>query len=274
MPAPFDKKTVFITGSTRGIGRAIAMRLAQDGANVVITGKTVEPHATLAGTIHSVTQEITEQGGSALALPLDVRDDKMITRAVQQAADHFGGIDILINNASAIALRGTERMSLSRFDLLMDVNVRGTFACSRACIPYLKNSPNPHILNIAPPLNMDPKWFKDHLVYTYSKYGMSICTLGMAEEFREQGIAVNSLWPKTTIATAAIEVHFPPEIYQSSRHPSIMADAAHTILLRKSQQTTGNFFIDESILRESGITDFSPYAINPNTKPTPDFFLE
>jgi citronellol/citronellal dehydrogenase len=268
-----EEKTVFITGATRGIGRAIALRCARDGANVVVTGKTDAPHPQLKGTIHSVADEIEAAGGRALALKLDVRDDDAIRVAVEQAARMFGGIDILVNNASAILLAPTLQTPMKRFDLMFGVNVRATFACSQACIPHLARGCNPHILNLAPPLNLDPRWFKDHVAYTMSKYGMSLCTLGMAAELAPQRIAVNSLWPRTTIATAAIEVHFPPEILNASRTPDIIADAAHAIFRRDSGSATGNFYIDEAVLREEGITDFTRYAVTPGVTLYSDLFL-
>ena len=267
-------KTVFITGATRGIGQAIALRCARDGANIVVTGKTVTPHATLPGTIHSVAGEIEAAGGHALAIALDIRDDSAVTAAVQQAAAHFGGIDILVNNASAIQMTGTLATPARRFDLMFGVNVRGTFLCSQACIPFLAKAKNPHILNLSPPLSMKPKWFKDHVAYTMAKYGMSLCTLGMAEEFRPQGIAVNSLWPRTTIATAAIAVNFPEAILKASRKPDIMAEAAYVIFKRDSRAATGNFYIDEAVLREEGVTDFDGYAVTPGTQLFTDLFLD
>ena len=267
-------KTVFITGATRGIGQAIALRCARDGANIVVTGKTVTPHATLPGTIHSVAGEIEAAGGHALAIALDIRDDAAITAAVQQAAAHFGGIDILVNNASAIQMTGTPATPARRFDLMFGVNVRGTFLCSQACLPFLARAKNPHILNLSPPLSMKPKWFRDHVAYTMAKYGMSMCTLGMAEEFRPQGIAVNSLWPRTTIATAAIAVNFPEAILKASRKPDIVADAAYAIFRRDSRTATGNFYIDEAVLREEGVTDFDGYAVTPGTQLFTDLFLD
>src|SRR5262245_3620774 len=267
-------KTIFITGATRGIGREIALRCARDGANIVVTGKTAAPHPRLAGTIHSAAAEIESVGGRALAIQLDVREADAVAAAAKQAADRFGGIDALVNNASAISLTGTLDTPAKRFDLMFGVNVRGTFLASQACIPYLRNAANPHILNLAPPLNMHSRWFKGHAAYTMAKYGMSMCTLGMAEEFRAEGIAVNSLWPRTTIATAAIEVNFPAEILRASRKPAIMADAAHAILNRDSRRATGNFYIDEAVLREEGITDFDHYAANPGTPLYADLFLD
>ena len=267
-------KTVFITGSSRGIGREIALRCARDGANVVVTGKTVEPHPRLAGTVHSVAAEVEAAGGRALAIQLDVRDAEAIAAAIRRAADTFQGIDALVNNASAIALSGTLETPVKRFDLMLAVNLRATFLCSQACIPYLKRAANPHILNLAPPLRIHPRWFRDHTAYTMAKYGMSMCTLGMAEEFREEGIAVNSLWPRTTIATAAIEVNFPEAILKASRTPAIVADAAHAILNRPSRGATGNFYIDETVLREEGVTDFERYAVTPGAKLYTDLFLD
>ncbi|PIZ04287.1 MAG: short chain dehydrogenase [Gammaproteobacteria bacterium CG_4_10_14_0_8_um_filter_38_16] len=267
-------KTIFITGSTRGIGLAIALRCAKDGANIVITGKTTEKHESLPGTIYTAAEEVEKAGGQALPLMLDVRDEKQIESAVAETVKKFGGIDILINNASAISLTNTEKTTLKRFDLMMGVNARATFACSRACIPYLMKSHNPHILTMSPPLHMVAKWFKDHLVYTYSKYGMSVCTLGMSAEFKEAGIAVNSLWPKTTIATAAIKVNFPPELYAASRNPEIVANAAYWILTQNSRETTGQFFIDEAVLAQAGEKDFSRYNMVPGVTPMQDLFLE
>ena len=274
-----QSKTIFITGSSRGIGREIALRCARDGAKVVITGKTVEPHAKLTGTIHSVAAEVERAGGHALAIQLDVRDEAAIKAAVEQAAQHFGGIDVLVNNASAISLTNTLETTAKRLDLLWDVNMRATFLASQACIPFLKKSPNPHILTLSPPLNLDVKWFAPHLAYTMSKYGMSLCMLGMAREFagdgsEVKGIGVNCLWPRTTIATAAIKFNFPEDVLRASRKPAIMADAAYTILTRESRVCTGNFFIDEEVLRESGVRDFDQYAVAPGTPLFTDLFLD
>lgn len=273
MPA-LQGKTVFITGASRGIGRAIALRCARDGANIVVAAKTATPHPRLPGTIHEVAQEIAAAGGQALPIQLDIRDEDAVAAAMQQAAAHFGGIDILVNNASAIQLTGTLETPAKRFDLMFDVNMRGTFLCSQACVPFLGKARNPHILTLSPPLNMKAKWFKDHVAYTMAKYGMSMCTLGMAEEFRAQGIAVNSLWPRTTIATAAIAVNFPEAILKASRKPDIMADAAYAIFKRDSRTATGNFYIDEAVLREEGLTDFAVYAITPGVQLYPDLFLD
>ena len=267
-------RTLFITGASRGIGRAIALRAARDGANVAIAAKTSDPHPKLSGTIHSVASEVEAAGGKALAVQLDVRDESAIASAVAQAAKAFGGIDILVNNASAISLTSTLDTPAKRFDLMMSVNARATFLCSQACIPWLRKGTNPHILNLSPPLNMQARWFAGHVAYTMSKYGMSMCTLGMAEELRPDGIAVNSLWPRTTIATAAVEVHFPEAILKASRQPAIMADAAHVILSSDARASTGRFYIDEEVLREAGVTNFDPYAVAPGTPLFQDLFVD
>ncbi len=266
-------KTVFITGASRGIGREIALRCARDGANVVITGKTAEPHAKLPGTIHSVAAEVEVAGGKALALQVDVRDEEGLQAAVEKTVQRFGSIDVLVNNASAISLTATPETSAKRFDLMWGVNARATFLASQACVPFLKKSANPHILMLSPPLNLDAKWFAPHLAYTLSKYGMSLCALGMAREFQADGIAVNSLWPRTTIATAAIEFNFPEAVLRASRTPAIVADAAHHILTRNSRDCTGNFFVDEDVLRTAGTQDFSQYAVAPGAPLYPDLFL-
>jgi citronellol/citronellal dehydrogenase len=266
-------KTVFITGASRGIGRAIALRCARDGANVAIAAKTAEPHPKLQGTIHSVAAEVEAAGGRALPLHLDIRDEAAVEAAVRQTAEKFGGIDALVNNASAISLTGTLSTPIRRYDLMQTVNTRGTFLCSQACLPYLLKAENAHILTLSPPLNLDPKWFAPHVAYTIAKYGMSLCTLGMAREFAAQGVAVNSLWPRTTIATAAVEVFFPESI-QASRKPQIMADAAHAILTRDSRSATGHFFIDEDVLRSAGVTDLEQYAVTPGARLHQDIFLD
>lgn len=272
-------KIIFITGSSRGIGREIALRCAHDGAKVVITGKTVEPHAKLHGTIHSVAEEVKQAGGQALAIQLDVRDENAIQAAVAHSVDTFGGIDALVNNASAIGLSNTLETTAKRLDLMWDVNMRGTFLVSQACIPYLRQADNPHILTLSPPLNLDAKWFAPHLAYTISKYGMSMCTLGMAHELAaatsdSKSIGVNCLWPRTTIATAAIKFNFPEPVLRASRQPGIMADAAYAILIRDSQGCSGNFFIDEDVLRAAGVEDFDQYAVSPGTPLFSDLFLE
>lgn len=266
-------KVIFITGSSRGIGREIALSCARQGAKLVITGKTAEAHAKLPGTIHSVAEEVVQAGGQALAIQLDVRDEQAIQAAVAQTAEKFGGIDVLVNNASAISLSSTLGTSAKKFDLMWDVNVRATFLVSQACIPYLKRADNPHILTLSPPLNLDAKWFAPHLAYTMSKYGMSLCTLGMAREFAADGIAVNSLWPRTTIATAAVEFNFPEAILHASRKPAIVADAALQILTRDSRTCSGQFFVDEEVLRAAGINDFGQYAVLPGTPLHDDLFL-
>ena len=266
-------KVILITGSSRGIGREIALRCARAGAKLVITGKTVKAHAKLPGTIHTVADEVMQAGGQALAIQLDVRDEQSIQAAVAQTVSHFGGIDVLVNNASAINLTGTLDTPSRRLDLMWEVNMRATFLVSQACIPHLKKSKNPHILTLSPPLNLDAKWFAPHLAYTISKYGMSLCTLGMAREFAADGIAVNCLWPRTTIATAAIEFNFPADMMRASRKPTIVADAAYQILMRDSRTCTGRFFIDEEVLREAGVSDFGQYAVSPGTPLFNDLFL-
>ena len=271
-------KTLFVSGGSRGIGLAIAVRAARDGANVVIAAKTAEPNPKLPGTIHSAAAEIEQAGGRALPVVCDIRDESSVRAAVEAAVRHFGGTDILLNNASAISLTGTLATPMKRFDLMFGVNVRGTYLCSQACLPHLKQSAgrnrNPHILTLSPPLNLDPKWFRDHVAYTMAKYGMSLCVLGMAEEFRDDGIAVNALWPRTVIATAALAmIPGAREQLDRTRRPEIMADAAHAILTRDARATTGNFFIDDEVLRESGVTDFDVYAVKPGMPLLPDLFL-
>lgn len=268
-------KTLFITGASRGIGKAIGLRAAQDGANIVIAAKTAEPHPKLPGTIHTAAQEMEDAGGKALPLVVDVRSEETIAEAVDKTVSHFGGIDILVNNASAIFLAPTVDTPIKRFDLMHQVNVRATYACSKAAIPHLIKADNPHILNISPPLSMEPRWFKDHLAWSMSKIGMSMCVLGMAAELEGDGIAVNALWPQTFIATAAVQNLLGGEgVVQKSRKPEIVADAAHAILTRPSRSCTGNFFLDETVLREEGITDFDNYAVSPGSDLTTDFFLD
>lgn len=266
-------KTIFITGASRGIGREMALRFARDGANIVVTGKTSDLDPRHQGTIHTTADEVRAAGGRALAVQMDVRDDNAVAAAVSTATETFGGIDVLVNNASAISLTGTLATSAKRFDLMQQINTRGTYVCSQACLPYLKQAANPHILTLSPPLNLDPKWFRDHVGYTIAKYGMSMCTLGMAAEFAGDGIAVNSLWPRTTIATAAVATFFPQAI-AASRKPAVMADAAWLIVTGKSREVTGNFFIDEDVLRSHGVTDFSRYAVTPGVEPCIDLFLD
>ena len=269
-----EGKTLFVTGASRGIGLAIATRAARDGANIVVAAKTDEPHPSLPGTIHTAAAEIEAAGGQALPLVCDIRDDKAVAETVAAAADRFGGIDIVVNNASAIALLGTEDVSMSRFDLMHQVNARGTFLVSKTCLPWLMKAENPHILALAPPLLMQEKWFAPHVAYSMAKYGMSMCVLGMAGEFREQGIAVNALWPRTTIATAAVNMLGGDELIMHSRKPDIMADAAYVILTKPSREFTGNFCIDDTVIEGEGITDLSGYAVNPELQLAPDFFVE
>ena len=271
-------KKIFITGGSRGIGLAIALRAAHDGASIAIAAKTSEPNPKLPGTIHSAAEEIRAAGGTALAIQCDLRDENQIAAAIAQTAAEFGGIDILINNASAINLTPTEATPAKRFDLMFDVNVRGTFLTSQAAIPHLRASAeagrNPHILTLSPPLSMKAKWFQHHVAYTMAKYGMSMCVLGMSEEFRETGIAVNALWPRTAIDTAALQM-IPGIDTAACRTPEILADAAYVILNRVSKETTGNFFVDDEVLASVGITDLEGYSVVPGTKDfLLDFFLD
>lgn len=268
-------KTLFITGGSRGIGLAIALRAARDGANVAIAAKTTEPHPKLPGTIYTAAEEITRAGGQALPLVMDVRDEAQVYGAVEQAARHFGGIDICVNNASAINLAGTEAIDLKRFDLIQQINMRGTFLTSRACIPYLRRSSNPHILSLSPPLTMRADWFAQHLPYTLSKYGMSMVMFGLAEELREAGIACNALWPRTTIATAAVEFALGGEsMLRQSRNVDVMADAAHSILCRPARSCTGRFMLDDEVLAEDGVIDFDHYRNDPCSVLMPDIFVD
>jgi citronellol/citronellal dehydrogenase len=267
-------KTLFITGASRGIGKAIALRAAQDGANIAVVAKTAEPHPKLPGTVYSSAEEIEAAGGKAIPCIADVRFEDQIQAAVNATVTKFGGIDILINDASAITLSPTLETDMKRFDLMFSVNVRGTFLCSKLAIPYLKKAENPHILNLSPPLNLDPKWFANHLAYTMSKYGMSMCVLGMAEEFKKDGIAVNALWPRTAIATAAVQNLLGGDMaVKHSRKPEIVADAAYLILTQPSRECTGNFFIDDEVLIKNGIADLSKYSIVSGSKLIQDFFL-
>jgi citronellol/citronellal dehydrogenase len=272
--ASLEGKVLFITGASRGIGKAIALRAAKDGARIVIAAKTAEPHPKLPGTIYTAAEEIEKAGGKALPLMVDIRHEDQIASAVAEAVAKFGGIDICVNNASAISLTGTLETPMKRFDLMHSINTRGTYAVSQACIPHLKKAKNPHILNLSPPLNMAPKWFQNHVAYTMAKYGMSMCVLGMAAEFKDDGIGVNALWPRTTIATAAINMVGGEEMMRQSRKPEIMADAAHAILTSDSRACTGNFFIDEDLLRSRGVTDFEPYAMVKGEQLLPDYFLD
>ena len=269
------QQTLFITGASRGIGLAIALRAARDGANIVIAAKTAEPHPKLPGTIYTAAEEIEKAGGRALPLVVDVREEQQIAAAVEQAVAKFGGIDILVNNASAISLTGTLQTPPRIYDRMMTVNTRGTFLCSQACLPALKRSRNPHILNLSPPLNLAPHWFAGHVAYTIAKYGMSLCVLGMAEEFRADGIAVNALWPRTAIATAAIEFAVGDRnALRFCRRPEILSDAAHWILTRPSRELTGRFLIDDEVLAAAGVKDFTPYAVDPSAPLAIDFFLD
>lgn len=267
-------KTLFITGATRGIGRAIALRAAADGANIVIAAKSVEPHPHLPDTIYTTAEAVEAAGGKSLPIPVDIRHEDQVRAAVELAVQTFGGIDILINNASAIALTPTLATPMKRFDLMHSVNVRGTFLCSQACLPYLKKSSNPHILTLSPPLSMQARWFKDHCAYTLAKYGMSMCVLGMAAEFQDDGIAVNALWPRTVIATAALAMLGGLVKPENCRKPEIVAEAAHAILVRDSRSCSGNFFIDQEVLAAEGVSDFSTYAVQPGTPLLTDLFLE
>jgi citronellol/citronellal dehydrogenase len=270
-------KTIFISGASRGIGLAIAKRCAADGANIAIAAKTTEPNPKLPGTIYSAAKEIEAAGGKCLPLQVDIREEAQVVEAAKQTAEKFGGIDILINNASAISLTNTEATPIKRFDLMFGVNVRGTFLCTQACVPYLKTSGerrrNPHVLTLSPPLNMNARWFAPHVAYTMAKYGMSMCVLGHAEEFRPYGIAVNALWPRTVIQTAALQM-IPGVKPEHCRKVDIMADASYAILNMDAASTTGNFFIDEEVLKKVGVTDFGTYSVVPGSKQLlPDLFL-
>jgi citronellol/citronellal dehydrogenase len=268
-------RTLFITGGSRGIGLAIALRAARDGANVAIAAKTVAPHAKLEGTIHSAAQAIEDAGGKALPIVLDVREAAAIETAVASAASHFGGIDICINNASAINLANSLAIDVSRFDLIQQINMRGTFLVSRACVPYLRQSTNPHILSLAPRLIMRADWFAQHLPYTLSKYGMAMVMLGLAAELRGEGIACNALWPETTIATAAVKhILGGDALMRRSRTPDIMAEAAHAILTRDARLFTGQFVLDREILAEEGMSDFTSFQVDPTESPEPDIFVD
>ena len=266
-------RTLFISGASRGIGLAIALRAARDGANVAIAAKTTEPHPKLEGTIFSAAKAIEAAGGKALPLMCDIREEGQVDEAVKKTIAQFGSIDICVNNASAISLTGTPETTMKRYDLMHQVNTRGTFLVSKTCLPYLLNSKfAPHILNLSPPLSMKAKWFENHVAYTMAKFGMSMCVLGMAAEFQGK-VAVNALWPRTTIATAAVNMLGGVELMKASRKPDIMADAAHVIFL-KGKDFTGNFLIDDDVLRAAGVTDFKSYQVDPNVDPTPDFFVD
>ncbi|MGD9856228.1 MAG: SDR family oxidoreductase [Planctomycetaceae bacterium] len=267
-------RTLFITGASRGIGKAIALRAARDGAHVIVAAKTVDPHPKLPGTIFTAVEQIEDAGGQGLAVPTDIRYEEQVEAAVAAGVERFGGIDILVNNASAIFLAGTLDTPIKRYDLMHAVNVRGTFLVTQKCLPHLLKADNPHVLNLSPPLNMESRWFAPHVAYTMSKFGMSECVLGMAAEFAERGVAFNALWPKTVIATAAVQnLLGGDEIIRRARKPDIMADAAHVILTRPSRECTGNFFVDEQVLRAEGVTDFDSYAVTPGAELLPDFFV-
>lgn len=267
-------KTLFITGASRGIGLAIAKRAAADGANIAIAAKTAEPHKHLPGTIYTAAEEIEAAGGKALPLIVDIRSQELVQEAIDKTVAEFGGIDICVNNASAINLSGTEATEMKRWDLMHQINARGTFLVSKLCIPHLKKADNPHVLNLSPPLDMSPKWFTPHVAYTMAKYGMSLCVLGMAEEFRKDGIAFNALWPRTAIATAAVEFALGgDEMVKGSRTTDILSDAAHIMLNKPSKEFTGNFVIDDTLLHEHGVTDFEKYRVDPSRPLFPDFFV-
>jgi citronellol/citronellal dehydrogenase len=258
---PLEGKTLVMSGGSRGIGLAIALRAARDGANVALIAKTDQPHPKLEGTIHTAAEAIEDAGGGALAIVGDIRDEARVEEAVAEAVERFGGIDVCVNNASAIAVTGTEATEMKRYDLMQDINTRGTFVLSKACVPHLKRAENPHVLTLSPPISLDPKWAANHVAYTIAKYGMSLCTLGMAEEFRADGIAFNSLWPRTIIATAAVQnLLGGDEAMARSRKPEIYADAAYAILNRPSREATGNFYLCEDVLAEEGVTDLSQYS--------------
>ena len=267
-------KTLFITGASRGIGLAIAKRAAQDGANVAIAAKSAEPHKHLPGTIYTAAEEIEAAGGQALPIVCDIRFEEQVQAAVDQTVEKFGGIDICVNNASAINLTGTEATEMKRWDLMHQINARGTFLTSKTCIPHLKKAENPHVLMLSPPLDMSAKWFAPHVAYTMAKYGMSLCVLGMSEEFKSDGIAFNALWPRTAIATAAVQFALGGDaMMQASRTTEILSDAAHMIFTKPSRECTGNFFIDDVFLYENGVTDFEKYRVDPSKKLAPDFFV-
>ena len=266
-------KTLFITGASRGIGLAIALRAARDGANVAIAAKTAEPHPRLEGTIYTAAEAIEKAGGKALPIVCDIRFEDQVDAAVTRTVETFGGVDICVNNASAISLTPSTATDMKRYDLMHGINTRGTFVCSQACLPHLLKAANPHILNLSPPLNMNPEWFGDHVAYTMAKYGMSMCVLGHAEEFRPYGIAVNALWPRTVIQTAALQM-IPGVAPEHCRTPQIMADAAHAVLVSDAATTTGNFFIDEEVLAKAGVTDLSGYSVVAGSRQLlPDLFL-
>lgn len=267
-------KTLFITGASRGIGLAIALRAAKDGANIAIAAKSAEPHKHLPGTIYTAAEEIEAAGGKALPVVCDIRNEEQVEAAVAATVEKFGGVDICVNNASAISLTGTEATEMKRWDLMHQINARGTFLTAKTCIPHLKKAENPHVLMLSPPLDMSPKWFAGHTAYTMAKYGMSMCVLGMAAEFKTQGIAFNALWPRTAIATAAVKFALGGDaMMQASRTTDILSDAAHLVFTKPAKEFTGNFLIDDTFLYENGVTDFEKYRVDPTKKLAPDFFV-
>jgi citronellol/citronellal dehydrogenase len=276
MTRSLEGKTLFISGASRGIGLEISLRAARDGANVALIAKTAEPNPKLEGTVYTAAKAIEDAGGQALPIVGDIRDEEQVFSAVADTVECFGGIDVCVNNASAINLSGTEELEMKRYDLMQDINTRGTFLVSKACIPHLRHAENPHVLSLSPPLNLNPKWFGSYAAYAIAKYGMSMCTLGMAEEFREDGIAFNSLWPRTIIATAAVQNLLGGEEAMSrSRKPELVADAAYAIVTRPSRQTTGNFFLAEDVLAEEGVTDLSQYSYGDSEADLqPDLFVD
>lgn len=274
MTNTLHNKTLFITGASRGIGKAIALRAARDGANITLFAKTTEPHPKLPGTIYTAAEEIREAGGNPLVCVGDIRHEDQLQAAVDKTLEAFGGIDILVNNASAISLTGTRETEMKRFDLMWSVNARGTFLCSQKCLPHLSRSSNPHILVLSPPLDMQAHWFERHCAYTISKFGMSMCVLGLSAEFAQQGIGVNALWPKTVIDTAALRMLEGVIPREGTRHPEIVAEAAHRILTRDSRECTGNFFVDEEVLRAAGVSDFESYALDPHAPLLADLFID
>jgi citronellol/citronellal dehydrogenase len=275
MSAPLNGKTLFISGASRGIGLAIALRAARDGANVALIAKTAEPHPKLEGTVYTAAEQIEAAGGQALPIVGDIRDEEQVAAAVERTIGRFGGIDITVNNASAINLSGTEALELKRYDLMQAINVRGTFTVSRACIPHLKQAENPHILTLSPPISLEPKWLGPHIGYTLAKYGMSLCALGFAAEFKEDGIASNALWPRTLIATAAVQNLLGGDVaMERSRKPELYADAAYAVLTRNSRECTGNTYLCEDVLREEGVTDFDEYAYVIGSEPMVDLYVD
>jgi citronellol/citronellal dehydrogenase len=275
MKTTLSEKTLFISGASRGIGLAIALRAARDGANVALIAKTAEPHPKLEGTVYTAAQEIEAAGGHALPIVGDIRDEAQVAAAVAQAVERFGGIDVCVNNASAIDLSGTEALAIKRYDLMQSINTRGTFVVSRACIPHLRQAQNPHILTLSPPISLEPRWLGSHIAYTIAKYGMSLCALGFAEELREAGIASNALWPRTLIATAAVQnLLGGDEAMKRARKPELYADAAYAVITRASRECTGNTFLCEDVLAEEGVTDLEPYAYMPGAELLVDLFVD